>query len=259
MSATALLTGSRDDIREAASDPRIEAAEAALDRFVRTGAASDASEYARSCYAVVYELVFTHFPLESRASALDMAAVKVIDAGAAARVDSDAPGGGLVWSLAHELRDLAVAFGLKVPPIRAPRGTPGGAHGGGGRQSPSWGVRVLAREMFRVTSSNSALEHTQEVMGLSTAEVAALFGVRRQAVDQWRKNGMPPERAAHAERVADVATALYTELIPERIPQVVRTPARGLGGRTILQVLADPDGPERVRGYLARLYSFEGR
>jgi uncharacterized protein (DUF2384 family) len=257
MSATVLLRGSREDIREAASDPRIEAAGAALERFVRTGAASDASAYARSCYSLVHEVVHDAFPVEVRASALDMAAVKVIDAGAAAHADDDAPGGGLVWSLAHELRDLATTFGLDVEPIRAPRGTPGGAHGGG-FHPPEWGVRVLAREMFRLTASNAALEHTQEIMGLSTAEIAALFGVRRQAVDQWKKNGIPHERMAQVDRVADVATVLYTDLLPERIPQVVRTPARGLGGRTILQVLAEPDGPEQVRGYLARLYSFEG-
>jgi hypothetical protein len=61
------------------------------------------------------------------------------------------------------------------------------------------------------------------------------------------------------ERTRDVARVLYEELIPERIPQVVRNPARGLGDRTILQVLAHPDGTEHVRAYLARLYSFEGR
>ena len=91
------------------------------------------------------------------------------------------------------------------------------------------------------------------------AEVAGLFGVQRQAVDQWLKNGVPAGRIADVEQVRDVALVLYDELIPERIPQVVRNPAKRLGGRSILQTLAGPDGADDVRAYLARLYSFAGR
>jgi hypothetical protein len=257
MTATALLVGSREEIKEAGSDPRIEAAEAAMDRFEQTGAVRDASAYARSCYSLAHEVVHQQFPQDVRGSALQMAGIKIIDAGLSARIDEDAPGGWLVWSLAHELRDLATSCGVQVESIRAPRPRPGRSLG---RLRISAGfLGTLAQEVLRVTGSVSALEEIQQTLGLSSAEAGALFGVTRQAVDQWRKNGVPTDRVADVERTRDVARVLYEELIPERIPQVVRNPARGLGDRSILQVLGERDGTERVRAYLARLYAFEGR
>jgi uncharacterized protein (DUF2384 family) len=257
MNAAALLTGTREQIEEAGQDPRIEAAQAALSRFGKSGAVRDASAYARSCYSLVHEAVHMEFPEEVRGSALDMAAVKVIDAGVVGPVDEDAPGGWLVWSLAHELRDLAQTWGIYVENIRPPRVT-------GGRTRRRYvmvasHVGTLTHEVLRLMGSVGALDEIQQTFGLSSAETGSVFGVSRQAVDQWRRNGVPGERVADVERVRDVARVLYEELIPERIPQVVRNPARGLDGQSILQVLAQPSGAERVRGYLARLYSFGGR
>jgi uncharacterized protein (DUF2384 family) len=257
MAATALLMGDRDEIEKAARDPRIEAAEAALDRFERTGAVRDASAYAYFCYSLVHEIVHQQFPHAVRGDALQMAAVKVIGAGLSAGIDPHAPGGWLVWSLAHELRDLATSYGVPVKAIRPPR--PHGARGRGRASITAGFLGTLTQEVIRLTGSVSALEEIQQTFGLSSAETASLFGVRRQAVDQWRKNGVPSSRVADVERVRDVARVLYEELIPERIPQIVRTPAAGLDGRSILQVLAGEDGVDRVRGYLARLYAFESR
>ncbi|HEX8691171.1 MAG TPA: antitoxin Xre/MbcA/ParS toxin-binding domain-containing protein [Longimicrobium sp.] len=253
MSAAALLTGSRDEITEAAHDPRIEEAEAAILRFGRTGAVRDANLYARSCYSLVHEIVHQQFPRDVRREALQAAATKVLDAGVFVGLGPDE--GWLAWSLAHELRDLAAAYGVPVESVRAPRPP---REGGRGQGALSVGrLATLAHEVLRIAGSATALEEIQQVLGLSSAEAAALFGVSRQAVDQWRRNGVPAERVADVERVRDVAQVLYEELIPERIPQVVRNPARGLGGRSILDVLAEPAGAERVRAYLARLYSFE--
>jgi hypothetical protein len=146
---------------------------------------------------------------------------------------------------------------MEVEPIGPPRPAAGEDPGASPLGEGSLGT--LVQEILRVMEGGSTLEEVQEVLGLSSAETAALFGVTRQAVDGWRRNGVPATRMAEVERVRDVARVLYEELIPTRIPQVVRTPARGLGGRTILQVLAGPEGPERVRGYLARLYAFDAR
>lgn len=257
MGATALLTGSRQEIEEAARDPRIEEAKAAITRFRRTGAVRDASAYARSCYSLVHEVVHRVFPRETRRDALQGAAVKVIDAGLTARADDDSPGGWLVWSLAHELRDLATDYGVDVETIRPPRHRPGWVRTSPGITASF--VGTLTQEVLRVTGSVSALEEIQQIMGLSSAEVAGLFGVQRQAVDQWLKNGVPAGRIADVEQVRDVSLVLFDELIPERIPQIVRSPAKGLGGRSVLQALAGPDGADDVRAYLARLYSFAGR
>ena len=155
MTATALLTGTRQEIQEAGSDPRIEAAEAAMDRFERSGAVRDASAYARSCYSLVHEIVHQQFPDEVRGSALQMAGIKVIDAGLSFRIDDDAPGGWLVWALAHELRDLATSCGVPVESIRAPRLHAG--HARGPLTITAGFLGTLTQEVLRVTGSVSAL------------------------------------------------------------------------------------------------------
>ena len=253
MSTLALLTGSRDEVREAIHDPRIDQAEAALGRFARTGALRDASAYARSCYSVVQEIVTREFPREVRRDAMRMAGLKVLNASTAMVLDEGT--GWLGWSLAREVRDLAQTCGVEAPSLRAPRARQEGPLPRAALD-PSL-VVTLAQEVLRVIGTPLSLDEVQQTFGLSGAETGELFGVTRQAVDQWRQNGVPSERVADVERVRDVARVLYEELIPERIPQVVRNPARGLGGRSILQVLAEPEGAERVRAYLARLYAFE--
>jgi|GEM_PF-2397069 len=252
MSATALLTGSRLEVGKILDDPRLEAAEAALTRFQRTGTVCDAGAYARACMSLVHEVIQQEFPREVQGEAVRAAAVKVIDAYTSVGL-SDEPGW-LAWALAHELRDLATAYGMEVEPLRPSRRASENV-----RVRPALAIErlhTIASEVLRLAGSTSALDEIQQVLDLSGPETGQIFGVSRQAVDQWRQNGIPTERMADVERVRDVVRVLYDELIPERIPQVVRNPARGLADRSILQVLREPDGSEQVRAYLARLYSF---
>ncbi len=101
------------------------------------------------------------------------------------------------------------------------------------------------------------LNRIRDSFGLSEAELGRLFGVSRQAVDQWRRRGIPATRAADVDRVGELAGLLHRRLLPRRLPQVVRTPATGLRGRTLLQVL-ESDGPAPIYTYLSRLYSYAG-
>jgi uncharacterized protein (DUF2384 family) len=252
MTAVALISGTRDEVAQVAQDPRIGEAETAIEQFGRTGAVRDAAAYARCCISLIQELLPQAFPGELRGEVLRAASIKALDACATRGDDRK---GWLAWSLAHELRDLAASYDIQVDALRPPRGRPGEAHTRAGLNAGQ--VVTLAQELMRVADSTSALEEIQQVMGLSSADAAGLFGVTRQAVDQWRQNGVPADRVADVQRIRDVARALYEELIPERIPQVVRNPARGLGGRSILAVLGGPGGTETVRGYLARLYAFD--
>jgi DNA-binding transcriptional regulator YdaS (Cro superfamily) len=253
MMAGALLTGTRDEVAEIAHDPRMGEAEAALARFGRTGTVRDANTYARSCMSLVNDAITAELPSGVRRNALRAASVKALDA-SFVTAGMSYQAGALVWALAHELHDLAETFGVapaKLRPLRARGGTPASSALSAGQ------LMTLARELMRMADTPDALDEIQQVMGLSSAETAALFGVTRQAVDQWRQKGVPAERMADVQRIRDVARVLYEELLPDRIPQVVRNAARGLGGRSILDVLADRDGAEAVRGYLARLYAFE--
>lgn len=254
MSASSLLTGTRIEVCRIVSDPRLEAAEAALERFESTGAVRDASAYARSCVSVVYEIIQQEFPRELRGEALRAAGVKVIDAYTSVGLGREP--GWLAWALAHELRDLAAAYGIPTKPLRPNRRAAEDL-----RARPALSLErlhTIATEVLRVAGSISALDELVRIFGVSSGEAAQIFGVSRQAVDQWRQNGVPADRLADVERVRDVGRVLYDELIPERIPQVARNPARGLAYRSILEVLAEEGGAERVRAYLARLYAFVG-
>ena len=101
------------------------------------------------------------------------------------------------------------------------------------------------------------LNRIRDGFGLSEAELGRLFGVSRQAVDQWRRRGIPATRAADVDRVGELAGLLQRRLLPRRLPQVVRTPAAGLRGRTVLQVL-EAEGAGPIYAYLSRLYSYAG-
>jgi hypothetical protein len=103
-----------------------------------------------------------------------------------------------------------------------------------------------------------AIDEIRQIFGLSETAFARLFGVTRQAVEKWRVHGVPPGRRADLDRCLEIAGALKARLIETRIPQIVRTPAQALGGRTVLDVL-QADGPELVYRYLHQLYSYAGR
>ena len=106
-------------------------------------------------------------------------------------------------------------------------------------------------------SSPRLIALIQQAFALSDGELGALFNVSRQAAQQWKMRTVPPSRVADVARVADLAQLLKRRLKPERLPQIVRTPGRGLQGRTVLEVLKR-HGVEPVYEYLERLYSYSG-
>jgi predicted transcriptional regulator len=79
------------------------------------------------------------------------------------------------------------------------------------------------------------------VWDLSRSEAARFFGVSRQALSKWLRQGVPAERS---ETVADLAAAtdlLVHHLKRDRIPGVVRRPASELANRSLLDLLAAGD------------------
>lgn len=109
----------------------------------------------------------------------------------------------------------------------------------------------------RATVTTKPIELIQEAFGLSDGELGALFNVSRQAAQQWKLRAVPPARVADVARVADLAGVLKRRLRAERLPQIVRTPGRGLQGRSVLDVIAK-SGVNPVYEYLERLYSYSG-
>jgi hypothetical protein len=90
----------------------------------------------------------------------------------------------------------------------------------------------------------------------SPREIGDIFGVTRQAIEQWNAGGVPPSRVAEVGRVADVARRLRHTFKRERIPAIVRQPNPGLAGESVLAVLGEPQGPARVMDALDRLISY---
>jgi hypothetical protein len=101
----------------------------------------------------------------------------------------------------------------------------------------------------------AAIDEIRSGFGLSTEEVASLFHVTRPAVQQWRANGVPVTRAADVDRVRVLTEVFMRKFIPVRVPQIVRTPGKGLGGKNVLTVIAE-SGVEPVYAYLERLFSY---
>ncbi len=102
-----------------------------------------------------------------------------------------------------------------------------------------------------------ALLETQQILGLSQNELADLFGVRQPSLAQWLTRGIPATRQASVERLHDLALVLKREVIPSRIPEIVRRKDTWLGDRSILEVVR-AEGVEPIWGYLSRLFAYAG-
>jgi hypothetical protein len=98
--------------------------------------------------------------------------------------------------------------------------------------------RAVLEELERV---ETPLDHVGAVLGLTRTELAALFGVRRQALDQWAARGVPAERQGRVATLGAIADLLAAKLKRDRIPGVVRRAAPAYGDRSILEAIAAGD------------------
>jgi hypothetical protein len=87
------------------------------------------------------------------------------------------------------------------------------------------------------TPLTSMLDEIQAAFGLTKTELGRLFGVSRQAVDQWRARGVPGNRQEKAATVAATADLLSHQMKAGRLPGVARRPARAYGGLTMLEMI----------------------
>jgi hypothetical protein len=98
--------------------------------------------------------------------------------------------------------------------------------------------RAVAEELAR---ADAPLEHVGDVLGLTQTELAGLFGVRRQALDQWTVRGVPSDRQEKVATLGAIADLLAAKLKRDRIPGVVRRAAPAYGDRSILDAIAAGD------------------
>ncbi len=90
-------------------------------------------------------------------------------------------------------------------------------------------------------SDAAALRRVTEVFQLDRQGLADVFRVRRQAVDQWFKRGVPAERQAKLAALLAIAELLARKLRAGTVPGVARTKAKAYGNRTMLEMLADDE------------------
>ena len=106
-----------------------------------------------------------------------------------------------------------------------------------------------------LSGAGSALRSLLISWQLSTAEASRLFGVTRQAVQQWLEGGVPPARQPKVLAVLRIGDLLSRNIRPERIPGIVRSPAPGYDGATMLQLIAQ-DRQQELLDSVARSFDW---
>jgi DNA-binding XRE family transcriptional regulator len=94
--------------------------------------------------------------------------------------------------------------------------------------------RAVGDELARV---RSPLDRIESVLGVSRTELAQLFGVRRQAIEQWEARGIPGERQEKLATLDAIVDLLTAKLKADRIPAVVRRLGRAYGDQSILEAI----------------------
>lgn len=99
-------------------------------------------------------------------------------------------------------------------------------------------VDETARET-PLTKSPVFLRRVMELLELDRTELAGLFDVKRQAVEQWEQRGVPVDRQAKLVTIVAIVELLGQKLLPGALPGVVRRKAPAYQGRSMLQMIAE--------------------
>jgi hypothetical protein len=102
-------------------------------------------------------------------------------------------------------------------------------------------VRFSRSVVDELARTDTPLDRVASVFGVTVTDLATVFGVSRQALEQWRRRGAPGDRQEKLAALGEVADLLSTRVKPDRIPAVVRRQVPAYGGRSILQALAAGD------------------
>jgi hypothetical protein len=99
--------------------------------------------------------------------------------------------------------------------------------------------RFLRRVRFHLNDPDGEdpLRRLMVAFGLSKTELGALFGVRRQAIDQWLERGVPAERQEKLQTLLAIVDLLERKLKSSRLPGVSRRNADAYGGKTMLELI----------------------
>jgi hypothetical protein len=194
-----------------------------------------ARRYARAWHQLVLGLVGSR----SRSPA---SAVEVLDPlSLTAPFDPLGPIHALMWVAASIIGDMSPRSSIRSSPVILPAAIDFDGF-----------TRAVLDEL---SGAGSALRSLLISWQLSTAEAARLFGVTRQAVQQWLEGGVPPARQPKVLAVLRIGDLLSRNIRPERIPGIVRSPAPGYDGATMLQLIAQ-DRQQELLDSVARSFDW---
>lgn len=109
-----------------------------------------------------------------------------------------------------------------------------------------------------IRSMQPPLFKVKDLFSLTNSEVADLFSVSRQAVDQWEQSGeVPSARREKLANLLSVGELLERKLSPGRLPLVARRRADAYGGITMLDMVAS-DRDAELRELTERALDWSG-
>lgn len=120
------------------------------------------------------------------------------------------------------------------------------------------GVERFARLVLDELAARKApLERVMEIFDLSLTDLGRLFGVSRQAAQQWIDGGVPPARLGKLGTVLATAELVEHKLRAGRVPLVARRPADAYSGRTMLEMI-EQDLHEDLHCSVQRSFDWSG-
>jgi hypothetical protein len=108
-------------------------------------------------------------------------------------------------------------------------------------------ARFLRLAYQELEADRRPIDRVSDVFELSGTELGRLFGVSRQRIGQWREEGVPVAHQRKLNDLARIADVLERNLMPERIPGIVRTVAAAFGKRTLLEQIKEGQHEEALR------------
>jgi transcriptional regulator with XRE-family HTH domain len=91
------------------------------------------------------------------------------------------------------------------------------------------------RHCLNHPDDDEPLKRLIDAFGLSKTELGGLFGVSRQAIDKWMRDGVPADRQEKLTTLLALVDLLERKLKHGRLPGVARRRADAYGGQTMLE------------------------
>ncbi len=259
MSAPArLLESPAEEMLRQPEPAPVRRAEAALERAEATGSEADVATYVRESLGWIDSTVEEFFV--PHVAAEHMLKVKFLAAQVPLQVIYSAwrihePQHGVWLAHVHLLREIADEFGVPAKPFSRRVSHAGGAASHSAEPNPRL-FKLVSNEIAALLGARTPLDEIRDTLDLSWPELARLFGVQRQALEQWRTRGIPPARSADVDRLVEACRFLKRRLKRERIPQIVRTPSERLDNRSMLDFAA-AEGSAALLEHLRALFSYQ--